>query len=79
MNRRRQATAKTVDDLRERLKACVAEAERKRVIKKLVADSLSRSFRIRHESRKLLLAYLYGEPSQRRHVSLVSVQQVTHK
>jgi hypothetical protein len=79
VNSRQNAKAKTVDDLRKRLQKCVTEADREKVIKTLVADSLSKSFRIRHEARTLLLAYLYGEPSQRQHVSLVSLQQVTHK
>lgn len=65
---------KTVDDdLRSRLKKCVTQADREKVIKQLVADSLSKSFKVRDESRKLLFAYLYGEPSQRQHVSHVGV------
>ena len=82
---------KTVRELRQKLSACVTETDQERIIKKLVADSLSRTFRIRHEARTLLLAYLYGEPSQRQHVSMVTAQehhvtghhrlgfQVTHK
>jgi hypothetical protein len=82
---------KTVRELRQKLSACVTEADQEKIIKRMVADSLSPTFRIRHEARTLLLAYLYGEPSQRQHVSMVTAQehhvsgqhlvgfQVTHK
>jgi hypothetical protein len=69
----------TVRELRQKLSACVTEADQEKIIKKLVADSLSRTFRTRHEARTLLLAYLYGEPSERQHVSFVGLHQVTHK
>lgn len=49
-------------ELHKSLNRCVTRAERERVIKRLVKDSLSPVFRIRHESRKLLLEYLYGKP-----------------
>jgi hypothetical protein len=49
---------KTVDDIRKRLRKSVTESDLEKVIKALLADSLSKSFKVRHESRRLLLAYL---------------------
>lgn len=38
----------------------------RRLLRQLVQDSLSPDFNVRHPSRTLLLAYLYGEPKHQR-------------
>lgn len=47
------------------LEACVSGEKRQSILRKLAEDSDHISFRIRHESRKLLLAYLFGKPVDR--------------
>jgi hypothetical protein len=56
-------------DLGSLLKSCVTGEQRAQMLKKLAEDSLHLSFKIRHESRKLLLSYLYGRPVDRLEVS----------
>jgi hypothetical protein len=53
------------DELRSVLSKCASTRKRKAILKKLVEDSEHSSFKIRHEARKLLLAYLYGKPVDR--------------
>jgi hypothetical protein len=45
------------------------KTERIACLGQLIADSRSPDFKIRHESRKLLLAYAYGKPKERHDVS----------
>jgi hypothetical protein len=52
-------------DLGSLLKLCVSGEQRAEMLKKLAEDAVHISFRIRHESRKLLLSYLYGKPVDR--------------
>ena len=56
------------DDLVDILKRSFTKADREKVFKQLVTDALSLSFSIRNESRKLLLAYVYGKPIERHEV-----------
>jgi len=51
--------------LAAQLEKCTANGEQEDIIRMLVDDSRHPSFRIRHESRKLLLAYLHGKPVDR--------------
>lgn len=51
------------------LDKCTANGEEEEIIRKLVEDSSHPSFKIRHESRKLLLAYRHGKPVDRVEVS----------
>ena len=53
------------DDLQVLLRKCFTKADREKVLRQLVEDSFSPSFRIRHAARTLLLAYLYGKPVDR--------------
>lgn len=62
-------TKKFEQDLNSLFKSCVSGERRAEILKQLAEDSISISFRIRHESRKLLLAYLYGKPVDRLEVS----------
>lgn len=47
------------------LEKCVTAADREDCIKKLAEDCKSSDFHQRHESRKLLLAYVYGKPTEK--------------
>lgn len=61
--------AKVVEaDLQRRLKKACKDGETNlldEVFRRLVQDAMSDGFRVRNESRKLLLAYFYGKPVQR--------------
>lgn len=46
------------------LDKCFKKAEREACIKKLAEDCKSTEFHVRHESRKLLLAYAFGKPRE---------------
>lgn len=59
-------TKADADDLRDLLKKCAPKSKREAMLRKLVEDSAHVSFKIRHEARKLLLAYLYGKPVENR-------------
>lgn len=52
-------------DLNSLLKRCISGEQRAEILKKLAEDAAHVSFKIRHESRKLLLSYLYGKPVDR--------------
>lgn len=43
---------------------CVTAEDREDCIKKLAEDCRAEDFHQRHESRKLLLAYIYGKPRE---------------
>jgi hypothetical protein len=47
------------------LDACFTPVERQKCLETLVKDCRSRNFHERHESRKLLLAYAYGKPTEK--------------
>ncbi len=47
------------------LDAAFTREARQKCLKQLVSDSTSRDFHERHESRKLLLAYVYGKPTEK--------------
>lgn len=47
------------------LNKCFTPKSREECIKKLAEDCESDEFQIRHEARKLLLAYTYGKPSEK--------------
>jgi hypothetical protein len=53
------------DDLHKRLTKACKKGELDKIFTQLVVDSTSVSFRVRSESRKLLLSYLYGTPVPR--------------
>lgn len=55
--------------LTAQLENCLANGNEEEIIRMLVEDSKHPSFRIRHESRKLLLAYRHGKPVDRVEVS----------
>lgn len=46
------------------LNRCVTIKDREACLKKLAEDCKSKDFHERHESRKLLLAYVYGKPTE---------------
>jgi len=61
--------ARTVEqNLNALLEACVTGDQRENIIKQLAEDAIHPSFRIRNESRKLLLAYMFGTPVARHEV-----------
>lgn len=47
------------------LEKCVTAADREACITKLAEDCKAEDFHQRHESRKLLLAYVYGKPAEK--------------
>lgn len=47
------------------LNECATEADRKACIRQLAKDCKSKDFHERHESRKLLLSYIYGKPTEK--------------
>lgn len=47
------------------LEKCVTPKDREVCISKLAQDCKSKDFHERHESRKLLLAYIYGKPTEK--------------
>ncbi len=51
------------------LSECVPAEQRELIIRKLADDAQHLSFKIRHESRKLLLSYIYGKPVERHELS----------
>lgn len=46
------------------LDECWTVADRKACIRKLAQDAKSKTFKTRHEARKLLLAYAFGKPKE---------------
>jgi hypothetical protein len=51
------------------LNKCFGQRDREIVITKLAEDSMSMEFDIRHEARKLLLAYTFGRPTEHHEIS----------
>lgn len=51
------------------LDKCVTAADREACLEQLALDCKSEVFSERHESRKLLLAYLFGKPTEKHEVS----------
>lgn len=51
------------------LDKCATKADREACIKQLAKDCKSLDFHERHESRKLLLAYIYGKPTEKHEVA----------
>lgn len=47
------------------IKASWPEEEQRKAIKKLAQDCNDSEFHVRHESRKLLLAYTFGKPTEK--------------
>lgn len=47
------------------LNRCFTERDRENCIKQLALDCDSAEFSVRHESRKLLLAYTFGKPTEK--------------
>jgi len=45
---------------------CVSDADRRACFEQLAKDCKSEDFHERHEARKLLLAYIYGKPTEKR-------------
>lgn len=62
-------TRREEDDLQKLLKKCVPKERREAILKKLAEDAESTSFKTRNESRKLLLAYLWGKPIARQEIT----------
>lgn len=50
------------------LDKCVTQKARKTCLMKLAEDCESNDFHERHESRKLLLAYIFGKPTEKHEV-----------
>lgn len=51
------------------LDKCFTLESREECIKQLALDCQSKDFHERHESRKLLMAYTYGKPTERHELS----------
>jgi hypothetical protein len=51
-------------NLKADLDECFTRADRKACIRQMVRDCKSKVFQVRHESRKILLAYTYGKPKE---------------
>lgn len=47
------------------LEKCFTKEDRERCIERLATDCQSEDFHTRHESRKLLLAYTFGKPTEK--------------
>lgn len=50
--------------LQQLLAECITVAQRKKMLRELAKDAISKDFEVREPSRKLALAYLYGTPKQ---------------
>lgn len=52
-------------NLKADLDKCFTREDRKACIRQMVRDCKSKVFQVRNESRKLLLAYTYGKPTEK--------------
>lgn len=59
------------------LDKCFTKADREACIKQLAEDCQSDEFNVRHESRKLLLAYTFGRPTEKHELGGMDGQPLT--
>lgn len=63
-------------ELQSLLDRCWTQAARESCITKLAKDANSRLFTVRHEARKLLMAYTFGKPVEHKKVTGDSEQPI---